>query len=244
MDGDQPFVSTGDHAKCGRPTTCSRSLHSQLLDLSFSKGTLPQTRSQVVKTRDCKPSVSKSQTQQSARLREVSDSATTTAVCSKPVAKSVRKNAQKALSCFECKFHGKSAREMYQHMKDVHPLARPYQCIDCSLWFNTEHNRHVHSNSVHAKEVLPCSLCSFMMYNQFCLTNHEHMHSNKKLQCNYCDVSLSLVGALKEYQAQHFDRQTYPCESCDKSFASALSCYIHVIGKHGPGFVCLKCKWH
>ncbi len=139
----------------------------------------------------------------------------------------------------------KPARELCRHMKDAHPLAKPYQCTDCGLWFNTVHtvhDRRVHANSVHAQEVLSCSLCNFATYNQYRMTNHECTHSDQKLQCEYCNVSLSSTSALKDHRARHFDNQTYPCEASGKTFASVLSRKIHITGKHGSGFVCRKCQ--
>ena len=148
------------------------------------------------------------------------------------------------MECLECDFIARSVQGLYHHMKSVHPQACPYQCNVCGQWFRTSHDHCVHENSVHTQKVLTCDLCNFSTYNQFCLTNHQHTHSNYKLQCEHCNVSLSLTSALKEHTARHFDSHTYPCEACDKTFASALSRKIHVVGKHGVGFVCPLCqKW-
>ncbi len=72
--------------------------------------------------------------------------------------------------------------------------------------------------------------------------NHTQTHSNKKLQCKYCNISLSSKGALDEHVKRHFDTKTYLYSKCDKEFASVLSRKIHMTGKHGPGFVCLDCS--
>ena len=69
-------------------------------------------------------------------------------------------------------------------------------------------------------------------------------HSDRKLQCEYCDISLSSKGALDEHVKRHFDTKMYPCSKCDKEFASVLSRKIHMTDKHGPGFVCLDCDVH
>ena len=215
----------------------------QPLDLSFLKDKMPCTRSRAREMRVCLSAVTaKAGTHKSPRLRMLSTPTSVEAMQKKRTDKPARKASSESFPCIECKFCSKSARELYWHMKDVHPLAKPYQCSDCGLWFNTMHDRCIHSNSVHAQEVLSCTLCNFTTYNQFQLRNHEQMHRNKNLQCDYCDVSLSSMSALREHQAWHFDKQTYPCEYCDKSFASALLCQIHITGKYGPGFVCLWCE--
>ena len=198
--------STDRHGSKGLPLS-GDSPHSQPLDLSFSREDLPRTRSQTKAMCSC---TSKPQTRQTTRERNKTDSVSRAKGANvkdgSSNVKSARKSSQKPLSCFECGFRGKRARDLYWHMKASHPLGWPYQCADCGLWFNTEHDRCVHSNSVHAQEVLSCSMCSFTTYNKFCLMNHEHTHSNKKLQCDHCDVSLSSVSALREHQARHFDK--------------------------------------
>ncbi len=153
--------------------------------------------------------------------------------------KSIRKMHD--VECLECDFVARSVQGLYRHMKSVHPQAHPYQCNVCGQWFGTTHDRHVHENSIHTQKVLTCDLCNVSTYNQFWLTNHQHTHSNCKLQCEHCNVSLSSTSALKEHMARHFDSCTYPCEACNKTFASALSRKIHVVGKHRAGFVCPMC---
>ncbi len=186
----------------GRSDGGNKSPHSQPLDLSFSKDKMPCTRSKARERRNHSPSVTATAgTHKSTRLRMSSTLPPVEAIQKKAVDKPTRKTNSESFPCIECKFHGKSARELYWHMKDVHPLARPYQCSDCGLWFNTVHDRCVHSNSIHAWEVLSCTLCNFTTYNQFQLKNHECTHSNKKLQCDYCDVSLSSMSALHKHQA-------------------------------------------
>ena len=127
-------------------------------------------------------------------------------------------------------------------MKQDYPWAKPYQCVTCGTWFNTFHDRRVHMNNVHSSEVLKCDQCNFSIYNQFKLDNHKHMHSNAKLQCDHCDVVLSSKGALTEHLKRHYDQTDYPCDKCDKSFASTPSHKIHIVGKHSPGYVCLDCN--
>ena len=154
--------------------------------------------------------------------------------------KSIRKAHD--VECLKCDFVARSVQGLYHHMKSVHPQACPYQCNVCGQWFRTSHDHCVHENSVHTQKVLTCDLCNFSTYNQFCLTNHQHTHSNYKLQCEHCNVSLSLTSALKEHTARHFDSHTYPCEACDKTFASALLRKIHMVGKHGSAFICPLCQ--
>ncbi len=133
------------------------------------------------------------------------------------------------------------SQTLYRHMKQEHLQAKPYQCVTCSSWFNTFHDRRVHMNTVHASEILKCDHCNFSTYNRFCLENHKWMHSNTKLQCEHCDVTLSSKGVLTEHLKWHFDQNNYPCDRCDKTFASSLSRKIHIVGKHSPGYICLEC---
>ena len=204
-----------------------------LLDLSVSKSVLPRLYSQ------CHPRVANSGKDGSMRgatgVKPVKPSQEETGKKADHV-KSIRKTTD--VECLEFDFIARSVQGLYHHMKSIHPQAYPYQCNICSQWFGTPYDCHVHENSVHTQKVLTCDLCNFNTYNQFQLTNHQCTHSNHKLQCEHCNVSLSLTSILKEHMARHFDSCTYPCEAYDKTFASVLSRKIHVVGKHGAGFVC------
>ena len=92
----------------------NKSPHLQPLDLSFSKDKMLCTRSKARERRSYSPSVTaKAGTRKSVRLRRSSTLPPAEATQKKAVDKPTRKNNSESFPCIECKFRGKSARELY-----------------------------------------------------------------------------------------------------------------------------------
>ncbi len=229
------YDSISDVQRSQGPVTRSKSPHSEPLDLSLKSNQL-QMCSQTLRSRTpaCK-SVRTAPTVPKKSCR----SHWSTGGQSHP-----EHQEDKSLKCQKCAFWASSAHDLYRHMKCEHPQAKPYQCVTCGLWFNTFHDCRVHAYTVQKSEVLECDQCNFSTYNNFHLSNHMHTHSNTKLQCKHCDVSLSSKGALQEHLKCHFDESVYPCGKCNKVYASALLRKIHIIDKYGLGYTCLEYTKH
>ena len=145
--------------------------------------------------------------------------------------------------CCVCQYKCKSAQVLYDHMKWVHSDEKLYLCHSCSKSFNIDHDCQVHVNTVHCKH-LHCKKCKYVMYNNFRMTNHQRTHDLPKIECPYCNVKLCSNEALHDHIRRHADTTIYSCSQCGKQFSSDASQCIYIQGKHGQGYVCLKCNEH
>ena len=92
----------------------NKSPHSQPLDLSFSKDKTLCTRSKAREKRGHSSSVAvKTGSHKSTRLRMLSTPTFIEETRKKAVDKPTRKTNSELFPCIECRFHGKSARELY-----------------------------------------------------------------------------------------------------------------------------------
>ncbi len=151
-------------------------------------------------------------------------------------------NVHWILKCPECDFLAVKAKDLYMHIKTMHPEVRPYGCWSCKKNFRTDHDHLNHMNSLHRDKQFCCKVCPYSSATESRMLDHVWMHTSKKFECTSCDVKLATKLVLQCHTLLHLSDMELRCDQCGKIYASKLALTIHKHGKHGDGYQCSHCQ--
>ena len=108
-------------------------------------------------------------------------------------------------------------RSMTQHIKDVHTIARHYQCKICTKSYKSAHVLKVHIRG-HNK-TFECKLCLRKFSFQSILNKHiKEFHENpKSFKCEFCDNKFNTNYEQLMHQKFHDKScpKSFKCQRCD-----------------------------
>lgn len=118
------------------------------------------------------------------------------------------------------------ARDMNQHVKEMHPEYKPFVC----------------------------EVCGFSTKANFDLYAHMRVHTGRKdSKCDICGQLFSTTSARNKHMAIHTGVKNYHCQHCDTHFSHPSTLRRHLMCIHGLGekpAVCEYCgkrfnsRWH
>ena len=146
------------------------------------------------------------------------------------------------LVCTMCLLFAGLVLQLQKHLWEFHSDSRPYECDQCSSVFLLFHDLRTHITNVHQQNHFSCLKCAFSTSTQCKMWKYAGVHAHQKYKCSSCPVCLSSCEALQEHLKHPTDDKVYPCMQCGKQFGSLLACQIHIRGKYGIGYHCVKCN--
>ena len=148
------------------------------------------------------------------------------------------------LTCPVCLLTAGSVLQLQGHLHEFHSDSKPYACKQCSPTFLLFHDLRTHIQNVHQPSWFSYVKCTFSTSTHSKIHKHTSVHAHWKHKCSLCPIHLSSQDVLREHVKWHIDDRIYPCMQYDKQFSLLLACQIHICGKHGIGYHCVKCdRW-
>ena len=138
------------------------------------------------------------------------------------------------LHCPTCDYTGLGLKKLRRHRKQAHQAPdkeppRRKQCEICGAWVIY---LKMHKEQVHGKKVLNCDYCEYTSISKTAMTTHEKGHFLITQKCPICERRV-------KYLKKHVSRCPmknkgikYPCDQCDKRFASSPILKTHVDRVH------------
>ncbi|XP_073845574.1 uncharacterized protein isoform X2 [Musca autumnalis] len=149
------------------------------------------------------------------------------------------------IKCDLCQAPMKTFPDLLKHFTQEHN--QPGYVICCKRKFSS---RSLLADHVHVHldpEYFKCNLCSKVMADRFCLTNHFKKHDRKVKSdiCDTCGKAFSHSLALKKHKLIHIpdEEKKYPCQDCGKLFAdkSKLTSHIRFVHTKKYAHICDVC---
>ncbi len=144
-------------------------------------------------------------------------------------------------SCPVCDLGLPSGMALFRHLKSHHPNDRSYECRDCQTFYNNLKELSSHRSNVHHNKFVKCTHCEYQATSCVKMQQHVHCHT-QGLLCRKCSKAFPTLVELSHHKHLHDPRDTFECKHCGAEYFTSASLHIHVVGKHGPGYVCTKCN--
>ncbi len=139
-----------------------------------------------------------------------------------------------------CALNVSSGMVLYHHLKAQHLNDHPYMCNDCNNSYNNLKELSSHLSTVHHGKFVNCIQCDYTATSRAKMYQHIWRHM-QGLLCRKCSKSFPTLTELSQHEYLHNPRDTFTCKYCDTEYLTSASLHIHVVGKHGVGYVCTRC---
>ena len=158
----------------------------------------------------------------------------------------------KQFKCHLCEYESARNEDLKIHIFGVHEKMRRLKCDFCDLRFNSRNTLNTHTRAIHLGEKDECKYCNelfsptHILQHQKKCTANESYH-NEKFKCDICnsDKTYASEKSLKVHQKQQHREaiKSYPCNSCEKSFATEGQANKHVKDVHTEDSIsCTNCN--
>ena len=147
----------------------------------------------------------------------------------------------KKFKCHLCQYDSARNEDLKIHISGVHGKMKKFKCDFCDHSFNLNHRLNIHMRAVHFGEKDKCKYCkelfspTHILEHQKKCTANENYHG-EKFKCNICDSDKRYASekSLKIHQrlVHRATKKTYPCNSCEKSFATESIANKHIKDVH------------
>ncbi|XP_045480069.1 zinc finger protein draculin-like [Harmonia axyridis] len=159
----------------------------------------------------------------------------------------MHKKSKDEYKCDQCSRTYRQKYKLEQHKNKEHIGARRHICNVCQKKFFTFKDMNSHINMTH-KKLRPhiCKHCSKGFSSKYALKTHIRQHTNETpYKCSVCGEgfrqNVSLRTHLKSKHNIQEDKN-FPCEFCDKSFASCFALKVHLRLHNDNSYQCRDCK--
>ena len=143
--------------------------------------------------------------------------------------------------CPVCVLNVSSGMALYHHLKAQHPNDYLYTCHDCSNSYNNLKELSSHWSNVHRSKFVNCTQYDYTATSKAKMHQHVWRHT-QGLLCRKCGRSFPTLAELSHHEHLHDPRDTFDCKHCGAEYLTSASLHIHVVSKHGVGYVCSRCK--
>ena len=132
----------------------------------------------------------------------------------------------------ECRNRYKDKHYLQNHIKRVHTLEKPFQCIECRKTFATKRDLRNHRQT-HSDLTFECEECHKLFNREILLKSHQRIHSlnRKTFSCDFCNFKTTNKSYLKSHiRLSHVIKdRTVKCdfEGCPKMFKDSKSMHSH-----------------
>ncbi len=140
------------------------------------------------------------------------------------VSKSRKSRRVPDTQCPECDYVVVKAKDLYHHIRSLHPDSCTYACWDCDRNFQTDHARQNHMNNQHRVKQFSCKSCPYEAAMESRMLDHVCTHTSKKFECSSCDVKLVTTKlALRQHTLLHLSKDELKCVHCSKVYTPVVS---------------------
>jgi len=162
-----------------------------------------------------------------------------------------RKDELKKITCYFC--HVKLSRKHFYLHTNGHTGEKPFQCLNCNLWFSHPkvRNRHIllkHKSHLQHK----CSFCGVSKVTLDELNRHIrliHTKDGKKCKCYFCKKVFSLL-VPHNHMVVHTNEFHHKCKFCPAEYRASESLKYHYFKSHAElvdarkikSQFCVSCK--
>ena len=143
--------------------------------------------------------------------------------------------------CDYCGNSYKGYTTLKRHIRAIHKEVKHYKCTieGCEARFNFHHSLKLHILKHTGERPHVCSVCGKSYLTSDHLKAHfQAIHTNiKNFICRFCGESFSYPGSHNIHERRHIGKKDrrFPCEQCEKTFATRHVLECHVMTKHTTG---------
>ena len=132
--------------------------------------------------------------------------------------------------------HLESGMALFRHLWSIHPEEWPYQYSQCLHSFNNLKELSSHKLNIHCVQCVSCKNCAFTVTSHAKMCQYVCRHTGG-IPCVQCGHGFPMIMEL----LCHSEWDTYECPECEVVYYTKASLKMHIVGKHGVGYLCSWC---
>ncbi|KAK7097706.1 uncharacterized protein [Littorina saxatilis] len=110
-----------------------------------------------------------------------------------------------------------------------------FSCSECDVVASSRPKLNDHIHRRHRGNPVGCDLCGKIFHNQLYMLRHRSSHTGPQHCCDICGKMFKIQKAMINHRKTHedgYERPTFPCSLCTKTFCSKYIVDCHVKSVH------------